>query len=133
MLGPVIDWVRGLWTDPDTQVITFLNAIFAWAAAVVHGWAAHKTSGWLRRLFIVISGLALFYSLAYWWLFFNPGEGRIWSRMLRPFGLVTWGVAWVAEPVVLIRYFDRASHLIVGRAEVVAADKAAEMERITSE
>lgn len=121
MLGLLIDWFRSLWSEPQIQWVAFLNALLAWAAGVIHIWAAVKTSGWLRTMFITIASLALFYSLAYWWLFFNPLRGGEWSQFLRPVGFATWGFAWMVEPVILIRYLQRVSDNIVSQAKKAAA------------
>ena len=102
-----------LWfEDWSVQSVALGNALLAWVAGMVHSWAAAHTSGWLRRMFVAIAALAFFYSLAYWWLFWNPDRGGDWSDFLRPFGLITWIVAWAVEPVVLVRYLvNRASEL----------------------
>ena len=97
------------WTDA-------LNAVLAWGASMTHVWAAVNTSGWLRRMFMGISALALLYSFSYWWLFFNPGRVSEWSNFLRPFGILTWVVAWSLEPVVLVLYLRRQGYRIVRMA-----------------
>ena len=103
--------------------VAVINAILAWVAACIHAWAAYKTSGHLRRMFLTIAGLATFYSFAYWWLVFNVDRSGDWSNFLRPFGLFTWVAAWALEPVILVRYLTRRGEQIVERAQV-AADKA---------
>ena len=107
------------------QWIAAINAILAWVAACVHGWAAYNTSGMIRKMFITISALALFYALAYWWLFFNPDRGGDWSNFLRPFGIFTWVIAWAIEPIILVTYLKRRGNEIVAKAQVVA-DRAGE-------
>ena len=110
-----------LFTDGwSLSVIAVTNAVLAWVAAIVHGWAAYKTSGLLRKMFISISSLAFFYSLAYWWLAFNPSRGGDWSDFLRPFGIFTWVVAWAIEPIVLVTYLGRRGDEIVHKAQTVA-------------
>ena len=96
------------------------NASLAWFAACVHGWAAYKTSGHLRRMFLAIAGLATFYCFAYWWLAFNVDRSADWSNFLRPFGIFTWVIAWAIEPVILVRYLNRRGEQLVKRAEVEA-------------
>lgn len=92
--------------DWPVQSIAALNALLAWIAAMVHSWAATRVIGWLRKMFIGIAGLAFFYSLSYWWLFLNPDRGADWSEFLRPFGIITWVIAWGIEPVILVRYLE---------------------------
>ena len=88
------------------------NAVLAWVAAMTHVWAAVHTSGKLRIMFIVIASLALLYSVSYWWLFFHPNRVQEWSNFLRPYGIVTWVVAWSVEPVVLVLYLRRKAREI---------------------
>lgn len=107
------------------QGVAALNASLAWLAACVHGWAAYKTSGLLRKMFVAIASLAFFYCLSYWWLFLNPDRGSDWSDFLRPFGIFTWIIAWAIEPVVLVTYLNRRGSEIVQKAEN-AAEKARE-------
>lgn len=96
----------------DVQYIAAGNAIAAWAAAMVHSWAAINISGWLRKMFVAIACLAFFYSLSYWWLFLNPDRSGDWSNFLRPFGIATWIIAWGIEPVVLVRYLTKRGQQI---------------------
>jgi len=102
------------------QAIAALNAILAWFAACVHGWAAFSTSGHIRKMFLGIAGLAFFYSLAYWWLFLFPDRSGEWSDFLRPFGIFTWVIAWAIEPVVLVHYLKRRADNIISKAQVEA-------------
>lgn len=106
-------------------VVAAVNASLAWFAACIHAWAAYKTSGLLRKMFVSIAALAFFYCLAYWWLFFNTDEGGPWSEFLRPFGIFTWIIAWAIEPIVLVTYLNRRGSEIVEKAEE-AASKAKE-------
>ena len=115
-----------IWNGWTIEAIAAVNAILAWVAAMVHAWAASKTSGYLRKMFVVIASLALFYSLAYWWLFFFPDRGEEWSNFLRPFGIVTWVVAWSVEPLILIKYLsNRANELEHKAGELADRAKAA--------
>ena len=109
-----------IFEDWSIQSIAATNAIAAWAAAMVHTWAAINVMGWLRKMFVTIACLAFFYSLAYWWLFLNPDRGADWSDFLRPFGIITWAVAWGIEPVVLVRYLTRRGQQIeqLGKARL---------------
>ena len=100
--------------------IAVSNAILAWVAACVHGWAAYKTSGHIRQMFISIAALATFYSFAYWWLAFNTDRSADWSNFLRPFGIFTWVVAWAFEPIVLVHYLQRSGNKIVAQAQEAA-------------
>lgn len=93
-------------SDWSIQTVAVANAVLAWGAAMVHSWAATHVIGWLRRLFIIIASLGFFYSLAYWWLFINPERGADWSNFLRPFGIITWIVAWGIEPILLVKYLE---------------------------
>lgn len=93
-------------TDWSIQTVAVANAILAWVAGMVHSWAATRVIGWLRRMFMFIAFLAFFYSLAYWWLFINPDRGGEWSAFLRPFGIVTWVIAWGIEPILLVKYLE---------------------------
>ena len=102
------------WTQ---QSISAINAVLAWMAFVTHVYAASKTSGHLRRMFMTIAGLALFYSFAYWWLFANPDRVAEWSDFLRPIGVLSWVAAWTIEPIVFIRYLKRTGQLIEKDAE----------------
>ena len=119
-----------LFTDGwSLQAIAAINAVLAWAAACVHAWAAYKTSGLLRKMFLSIAGLATFYSFAYWWLFFNPTEGGAWSDFLRPFGIFTWVIAWAIEPVVLVTYLNRRGQQIVDLAHKRAVEAEGRLSR----
>lgn len=109
-----------LTTDWSLQTVAALNAVLAWSAACVHFWAASKTSGLLRKMFVAIASLATFYSVAYWWLVFNVERGAEWSDFLRPFGIFTWIVAWSIEPIVLVTYLSRRGDEIVKKAQKVA-------------
>lgn len=100
--------------------IAAVNASLAWVAACVHMWAGYKTSGHIRHMFIGIAALAFFYSLSYWWLFWNPSGGAEWSTFLRPFGIITWIMAWSVEPIVLVRYLQRSGDRLVSRAQAKA-------------
>jgi hypothetical protein len=100
--------------------IAVTNAVLAWVAAVVHMWAASRTSGLLQKMFIGIASLAFFYSLAYWWLAFNTDRSADWSNFLRPFGVLTWVIAWSVEPLILVTYLNRRGEEIVGKAYTVA-------------
>lgn len=108
--------------------ISGVNAVMAWCAALAHVYAALSTGGWLRRMFIAIASLALFYSFAYWWLFFNPERVVEWSDFLRPVGLLTWVGAWTLEPFVLVHYMKRKSSELQQRAQS-AVDEANEVHR----
>ena len=110
----MISWLTDGW---DITLVAGINAFFAWVAGMIHVWAAVHTSRWLRKMFITIASLAFFYSLAYWWLFWNPGRGEEWSSFLRPFGIITWFVAWAIEPVVLVRYLNKAAADLPRKAE----------------
>lgn len=105
----------------DQKLISGINAAAAFFAACVHVWVAAKFSGPLRTLFIAIGSLALFYSLAYWWLFFNPDEVLAWSNFLRPIGIATWMVAWAIEPFIIYRYMLGQGRKLVLHAEEAAA------------
>lgn len=105
------------WTE---QTVSASNGALAWVACIAHIVAAVSTSGWLRRMFISIGSLALLYSFAYWWLFFNPERVQEWSDFLRPFGVITWVLAWSIEPLVLVFYLRRRGREIVGKAEEAA-------------
>ena len=97
-----------------------VNAIGAWLAAMAHVYAATNVSGHLRRLFITIASLALLYSIAYWVLFFELVGVQEWSNFLRPWGIITWGVAWAVEPVVFIHYLKRLGGNMEARAAGLA-------------
>lgn len=115
------------WTD---QAISAANAVFAWVACCAHIYAASKTSGNVRKMFMLIGTLALFYSFAYWWLFFNPERIVEWSNFLRPFGVFTWVVAWAVEPVVMVHYLTSTGRKIEHRARVVAEDRSQRLDEI---
>lgn len=104
----------------SSQAISAINAVLAWIAFVTHVYAASRTSGHLRRMFMTIAGLALFYSFAYWWLFIHPDRVVEWSNFLRPIGVFSWIAAWAIEPVVFIRYLDRSGRRITREAETKA-------------
>lgn len=105
----------------SAQAISAINAVLALTAFATHVYAASKTSGHLRHMFMAIAGLAMFYSAAYWWLFYNPERVNEWSDFLRPFGVISWVAAWTIEPVVFVRYLTRSGHIIKARAEEQAA------------
>jgi len=106
------------WSD---RAITAVNAVMAWGACVAHIYAASKTSRRLRLMFVTIGSLALFYSFAYWWLFFNPDRVEEWSNMLRPISIFAWAIAWMIEPLVIIRYMQGQGRWVVRAAEHEAA------------
>lgn len=105
----------------DDRLISAINASAAWFACCVHIYVASKFSGHLRLLFMSIGALALFYSLSYWWLFWNPEKVVAWSDFLRPIGIVTWMVAWAVEPFIIYRYMNAQGKKIVKQAEDAAA------------
>lgn len=100
------------WQDGTVQ-ISMVNAFLSWGAGMAHIYGAVNTSGWLRRMFLLIAGLALFYSLAYWWLVWNPTRGTEWSEFLRPWAVFTWVIAWGIEPIVLVRYLGKRSRFLI--------------------
>ena len=85
-----------------TQVIAMINGILAWCASISLFWAAFEVSNRLRHVLFVEACLAMFYSVAYWWLAFNLELAREWSEILRWIGIVSWPVAWIASPIMLI-------------------------------
>lgn len=107
--------------DLSIRVVAGMNAALAALAAGVHSWAALKTSGLIRKMFIGICSLAVFYCAAYVWLFFNYTRSGEWSDFLRPFGLLTWVIAWAIEPFILVTYLQRRGQEIVKKAEVAAS------------
>ena len=116
------DWSIGL--------VALVNAVLAWVSSMVHGWAATNTSGKLRLMFIAISGLALFYSITYWWLYFNPERVEDWSNFLRPFGIVTWVVAWSVEPVILVLYLRKRGNDMIRRAHEMVEKAEARLQQL---
>ena len=50
-----------------------------------------------------IATLAVFYSVAYFWLAINPTRGGEWSAFLRPFGALTWISTWSVPPLVIVK------------------------------
>lgn len=115
----MIGFLTDGWTD---QAVSAANGFLAWIAFLAHIYAASKTSMWLRKMFMGIGALALFYSCAYWWLFFNPERVVEWSNFLRPFGVLTWIIAWAVEPLVLLIYLQRSGASIRQRAEDAAEE-----------
>lgn len=113
----------------SAQSISAINAVLAWAAFIIHSWAASRTSGWLRKMFVMIGSLALFYSFAYWWLFFNPERVTEWSNALRPLGIFTWIIAWSVEPIILVIYLARRGDEIVRKAQDVADQASHRLDR----
>lgn len=93
-----------------------LNAVMAWVAGMSHMYAASVVEGKLRWTFLSIGTLAFFYSLAYWWLLVNPDNVEQWSDFLRPFGIITWVLAWTVEPFVLVHYLKGHASDIEARA-----------------
>ena len=83
--------------------VALVNTVGAFTAFGINSWAAWHMSGWLRRMFNVIAGLALFYSAAYLWLVLHLDKVQVWSDFLRPIGLITWIVAWCLEPIIITR------------------------------
>ena len=75
----------------------------------------------MRLMFITIGSLALFYSFAYWWLFFNPDRVLEWSNLLRPVSIFAWAIAWTIEPIVIIKYMQGQGRWVVRAAEHEAA------------
>lgn len=105
----------------SAQAISAVNAVLALLAFATHVYAASKTSGHLRRMFMTIAGLAMFYAAAYWWLFYNPTRVNEWSDFLRPVGVLSWIAAWTIEPVVFVRYLSKSGRNIRVKAEEQAA------------
>jgi ribose/xylose/arabinose/galactoside ABC-type transport system permease subunit len=114
----IVAFLTDGWT---ARTVSAANAVLAWIACIAHLYAASSTSGAIRKMFMTIGTLALFYSFAYWWLFLNPLRVNEWSDFLRPFGIVTWVMAWAVEPIVLVSYLERS-----GRRLQRAAQEAAE-------
>lgn len=101
----------------SAQGISAVNGVLAWLAFLTHVYAASKTSGHLRHMFMTIACLALFYAFAYWWLFFNPDRVNEWSDFLRPFGVFSWIAAWTIEPIIFICYLQRSGRHLKEVAE----------------
>ena len=100
------------------------NALLAWCAAMTSFWAASHSPGMVRKLFVTIGTLALFYSFAYWWLVFDPTIVREWSNLLRPVGIVTWLIAWTIEPIVIVkqRHVDAREVEAIGHRKLVSLE-----------
>lgn len=86
--------------------VVIVNALGAFSAAVVNMWAAWRTNGWVSRVFLGIAGLSLTYMFSYAWLSFHMESAADWSAVMRPISIITWGVAWAIEPIVLVRYIN---------------------------
>lgn len=107
LLGVAVGFVLGLvgfntW-DPDTRMIAITNGVLAAVAATINIWAGVRTSTALRFMFGCIATLAVFYSVAYFWLAINPTRGGEWSAFLRPFGALTWISTWSVPPLVIVK------------------------------
>lgn len=98
-----------IWGEWQTQAVNILNAMLALAAGCAHIWAALNTRGWLRRMFIIIAAMAWFYCVAYMWLVFHADRVEDWSNVIRPFGIMSWVMAWCIEPILLVRYFRNSA------------------------
>ena len=96
-----------------------INMVGAFAAFGINSWAAMHMSGWLRRMFNVIAGLALFYALAYFWLVLHLDQVKVWSDFLRPVGLVSWVVAWCLEPIIITREMRKHSRKMLKETDQV--------------
>ena len=99
-----------------------VNALGAWLAGCAHIYAAIHVSNHLRRLFVGIATLAWLYSFAYWVLFLGLVDVQDWSDFLRPFGIITWGVAWAVEPLVFVKYMRARGEGLVKQADELAAE-----------
>ncbi len=111
-------------TEPGTVAVGVVNGVLASAAAATLTYAAAKTIEWLRGLFLVMAALAEFYATAYFWLAINPHRSADWSAFLRPFGILTWAVAWIIPPIFILRDRQkRAGQLRRDIDEVLAEDR----------
>ena len=99
--------------------VEFVNAIGAWIAGCAHIYAAVHVTGHMRKLFMAIVSLAWLYSAAYWVLFFELVSVEVWSDFLRPFGIITWGLAWAIEPLAFVAYQKQRARGIVAEAESI--------------
>lgn len=126
------DFTIGAFLLPDGWRFADLsNAILAWVAGMAHIYAAVHTSRWLRGLFISVAALALFYSFGYWWLVFNPERVSDWSNFYRPYGQVTWIIAWSLEPFIIVYYLRRLAYGLIGNAQKAVGEAREEASRIT--
>lgn len=111
-------------TEPGTVEVAVVNGALAAAAAATLTYAAAKTIEWLRGLFLVMAALAEFYATAYFWLAINPDRSADWSAFLRPFGVLTWVVAWIIPPIFILHDRQRrAGQLQRSIDEVLAEDR----------
>lgn len=88
-------------------LIVVVNMVGAAIAGAVNMWAAWRTTAWIGRVFLGIATLSLTYAFSYFWLSFHMDKVAEWSAVMRPISILTWGVAWAIEPIVLVRYLDR--------------------------
>lgn len=87
--------------------VAVINALAAAGAGTVNVWAAWKTTGWISRIFLGIAGLSFTYMFSYAWLAFHIDAAADWSAVMRPISIISWGVAWAVEPIVLVSYMNK--------------------------
>lgn len=92
--------------DFDLFVVV-VNMFGAATAGAVNVWAAWRTTAWISRTFLGIATLSFTYAFSYFWLSFHMDNAAEWSAVMRPISILSWGVAWAIEPIVLVRYLDK--------------------------
>lgn len=103
-------------TTLDLAVV-LADAALAAAAAVVMLLAAFGESmPELRPVRFAGAVLAGIYFGAYLWLAFNLPWSGAWSQYLRPVGLLSWTIVWVAPTLIEIRTWRKIARAI-GHAE----------------
>ena len=106
------------------SVFVIWFSMFMSAGAVVTNlYVAGKVSGWLRAALIVTAALAGTYCVSYIWLLANLDQAATWSKTLRPVGMLSWIVPWMAFPCILKHYLEARGKEILVAAEKVLSDE----------
>ena len=86
-----------------TQFLVLLGALLAGWAAFTNMRAARRGVHRGRVLCAMRGVLALVYSGAYFWLYFNPAERLHWSYVMQGVSLPVWLIVWRQPAVVSLQ------------------------------
>ena len=87
--------------------IAVINTVLSAAAAITLLLAARHSLPELRPVFAGAGVLASIYCGSYFWLIFNLDRAARWSELIRPVGLLSWPIAWIAPAAISMKLFSK--------------------------
>lgn len=95
--------------EPSDAAVIWVSLAGSLLAAAGCAYAAIRIVSWqfgatLKLSLILSATLALAYSVSYIWLLDHPEDVEVWSRAMRPVGMLSWWLGpWLILPLSLIR------------------------------